>query len=312
MELRHIHAFIAVAEELHFGRAAERLRLAQPPLSQQIRQLEKELGVQLFNRTTRSVQLTDSGEAFLTHARLVFRELNEAELAAKAAGSGQYGRVRIGFAGASSRFLLPQLAQGVQQKFPNIELVLQGQLYANAAQEALIKGDIEVGFVRLPFTVPGLNYRPIEEETLMCVVPADHWLTQQASISVADLAQEPFVSFPRGSGSTMRAITHRVCWEHGFVPNVVQDAPDSYTIQALVAAGQGISLTLSSTIHIQQPGVKYLKLEGNVPRFQSALAWRADNTSAAVESVIQVAEAILPKPKQPLGTIENSSLDSEE
>lgn len=312
MELRHIHAFIAVAEELHFGRAAERLRLAQPPLSQQIRQLEKELGVQLFLRTTRSVQLTDSGEAFLVHARQVFRELNEAELAAKAAGSGQYGRVRIGFAGASSRFLLPQLAQSVVQKFPHIELVLQGQLYANAAQESLIKGDIELGFVRLPFTLPGLSYRPIEEESLVCVVPTDHALSTRDSISVTELANEPFVTFPRGSGSSLRFITHRVCWDHGFVPKVVQDAPDSYTIQSLVAAGQGITLSLSSTTHIQQPGVKYIALEGKIPRFQSALAWRADNHSAAVASVISVADEILPKPKWTFTEQDHAYIDSDE
>jgi DNA-binding transcriptional LysR family regulator len=204
------------------------------------------------------------------------------------------------------------LAQGVQQKFPHIELILQGQMYANAAQESLIKGDIEVGFVRLPFTLPGLSYRPIEEETLVCVVPADHPLTSRDRVSVSELAQEPFVTFPRGSGSTLRSITHRVCWDHGFVPNVVQDAPDSYTIQALVAAGQGITLSLSSTTHIQQPGVKYIALEGNIPRFQSALAWRADNTSAAVASVIEVADAILPKPKWSFEEQENAYIDSDE
>jgi len=296
MELRHIHAFIAVAEELHFGRAAERLHVAQPPLSQQIKQLERELGVELFHRTTRSVRLTDSGHAFLLHARRVVHEIEEAELAAKAAGTGQYGRVRVGFAGASSRFLLPQLAQGVITSYPNIELLLHGQLYANAAQEALVRGDIDIGFVRLPFVLPGLSYRPIEDEELICVVPADHPLAQKETVEVSDLAQEPFISFPRGAGSTLRAITHRVCWDHGFAPKIVQEAPDSYTIQALVAAGRGVTLTLSSTIHVKQPGVAYLRFSGGVPNFQSALAWRTDNASAAVASVIQVADAIMPSP----------------
>ncbi len=296
MELRQLRLFIAVAEELHFGRAAKRLHMAQPPLSQQIRQIEKQLGVSLFKRTTRSVELTSAGESFLRHARLVLEAMNEAELAAKASGSGIYGRVRIGFAGAATRHLLPALAREVKERYSNIDLVLRGNLYANAAQEAIARGEIDLGFVRLPFNLPGLSYRPIEEETLVCVLPVGHDLAGHKDVSIMDLSTEPFVAFPRDTGSTLRSITNKVCWDYGFSPNVVQEAPDSYTIHAMVAAGQGVSLALSSTTSVNQPGVVYLPLREETPRMQSAIAWNSDNHSAALAAVVNVANDIFAKP----------------
>ena len=296
MEIRQLKLFVAVAEELHFGRAAIRLHMAQPPLSQQIKQLERELGVQLFVRTTRAVTLTSAGEALLTHSKRVLGAVTEAELAAKAGGSGKYGRVRLGFAGAATRHLLPSLAREVKARYPNIELVLQGNLYANAAQEALAHGEIDLGFVRLPFNIPGLAYRAIEEETLLCLLPADHSLARRESIAVSDLHDEAFVTFPRDSGSTLRTITNKICWDAGFNPKVVQEAPDSYTIHAMVAAGQGVSIALSSTANINQPGVSYLPLVGQLPRLQTAIAWSAENASSALAAVVEVADEIFPKP----------------
>lgn len=309
MEIRQLNLFVAVAEELHFGRAADRLHMAQPPLSQQIRQLENELGVKLFQRTTRSVELTAAGREFLKHARHVLDAITEAELAAKAGGSGEYGRVRVGFAGAATRHLLPTLAREVKARYPNIELVLRGNLYANAAQEALSRGDIDLGFVRLPFSLPGLSYRAIEEEKLVCVVPSGHNLAGRKSVSIAELADESFVTFPRDTGSTLRAITNKVCWDAGFSPKVVQEAPDSYTIHAMVSAGQGVSLALSSTTNVSQPGAVYLPIRGSLPRLQSAIAWKSDNESSALAAVLKVAEDILPKPAKPLSETDRLLLD---
>jgi DNA-binding transcriptional LysR family regulator len=309
MEIRQLRLFIAVAEELHFGRAADRLHMAQPPLSQQIRVLEKELGVALFKRTTRSVEITSAGEALLAHARTVLAAVREAEFAAKASGAGMYGRVRIGFAGAATRHLLPQLAREVKARHPNIELVLKGNLYANAAQEALARGDIDLGFVRLPYSLPGLSYRAIEDETLVCVLPVEHELAARAFVEVAELADQPFVTFPRDSGSTLRSITNKVCWDHGFTPRVVQEAPDSYTIHAMVAAGQGVSLAFSSTTNISQPGVVYLPLKGDIPTLQSAIAWEASNTNQALAAVIEVANTIFPQPESVIRDREKLVID---
>jgi DNA-binding transcriptional LysR family regulator len=297
MELRHLTAFTAVAEELHFGRAAKRLQMAQPPLSQQIRQLEKELGVQLFERNTRSVRLTSEGEAFLGPVRAVLEDLDTAVRTVKAAGRGERGRVTIGFAGASSHETLPRLTRAVRAAHPGLELVMKGQTYANVALSRVADGSLDLGFVRLPVTQPGVAYRVIDEEELLCALPSDHRLAGLESIPIAILADESFVSFPANAGSTVRDATVQVCESAGFHPRVVQEAPDSYTILALVAAGVGVTLTVSSVRHIQQGGLVYRPLAGPPVRRQAALAWRVDNPSAALRTVLAVAEEALPTPR---------------
>ncbi|MFC6066119.1 LysR family transcriptional regulator [Streptomyces ochraceiscleroticus] len=297
MELRHLTAFVAVAEELHFGRAAKRLQMAQPPLSQQIRQLEKELGVQLFERNTRSVRLTSAGQSFLDPVRTVLADLDTATRAAKAAGRGEYGRVTIGFAGASTHETLPLLTRAVRAAHPALELVMKGQTYANVALAGVADGSLDLGFVRLPVTQPGVATRVIDEEELICALPSDHPLARRRRIPIAALADEPFVSFPANAGSTVRDATVRACEAAGFNPRVVQEAPDSYTILALVGAGVGVTLTVTSCQHIQQTGLVYRPLAGPPIRLQAALAWRPDNPSAALRTVLAVAEEALPTPE---------------
>ncbi|GGT20155.1 LysR family transcriptional regulator [Streptomyces atratus] len=301
MELRHLSAFVAVAEELHFGRAAKRLQMAQPPLSQQIRQLEKELGVQLFERNTRSVRLTSAGESFLQPVRTVLDDLDTAVRAAKAAGRGEHGRVTIGFAGASSHETLPLLTRAVRAAHPALELVMKGQTYANVALDRVADGSLDLGFVRLPVTRAGVAYRVIDEEELVCALPSDHRLARLESVPIDVLAEEPFVAFPANTGSTVRDAMVGACEAAGFNPRVVQEAPDSYTILALVAAGVGVTLTVTSVQHIQQNGLVYRPLSGPPIRLRAALAWRADNPSAVLRAVLAVAEEALPTPEGPAG-----------
>ncbi|CAH9415166.1 LysR family transcriptional regulator [Streptomyces globisporus] len=300
MELRHLNAFLAVAEELHFGRAAKRLQMAQPPLSQQIRQLEKELGVQLFHRNTRSVRLTSAGETFLEPARTVLDDLDTAVRAARSAGIGEYGRVTIGFAGASSHETLPRLTRAVRAAHPGLELVMTGQTYANTALSRVADGSLDLGFVRLPVARPGVAHRVIDEEELVCALPSDHPLARRETVPLDVLAGEPFVSFPANSGSTVRDAMTEACENAGFTPRIVQEAPDSYTILALVAAGVGVTLTVTSVQHIQQNGLVYRPLAGPAVRLRAALAWRADNPSAALRAVLAVAEEALPTPARTL------------
>ncbi|MFC8730662.1 LysR family transcriptional regulator [Streptomyces bacillaris] len=296
MELRHLNAFLAVAEELHFGRAAKRLQMAQPPLSQQIRQLERELGVQLFHRNTRSVRLTSAGESFLDPVRTVLDDLDTAVRAARSAGKGEYGRVTIGFAGASSHETLPRLTRAVRAAHPGLELVMTGQTYANTALSRVADGSLDLGFVRLPVTRPGVAHRVIDQEELVCALPSDHPLARRVSVPLDVLAGEPFVSFPANSGSTVRDTMTEACESAGFTPRVVQEAPDSYTILALVAAGVGVTLTVTSVQHIQQNGLVYRRIAGPPIRLSAALAWRPDNPSAALRAVLAVAEEALPSP----------------
>lgn len=294
MDLRQVAAFIAVAEELHFGRAADRLHMAQPPLSQLIRRLEHDLGTPLFERTTRQVRLTPAGDAFLAPARRILRSVEEAEQAARRAAGGEVGRVRIGFAGASSHETLPLLTEGVRTRFPGIELLMEGQTYAHVALSRVADGTLDLGFVRLPADMPGVRTRPIAVERLVCALPSSHPLAGHDRIDLHDLATEPFVSFPANAGSTVHDAIVAACGRAGFHPRIEQMAPDTYTILALVAAGVGVTLTLSSCQHVQQHGLVYRELAGDPFLLHPALAWREDNASPALRSVLAVAERVLP------------------
>ena len=296
MEFRYVVGFVAVAEELHFGRAAERLHMAQPPLSQQIRALEKQLGVQLFERSTRSTRLTPAGEAFLPHARQILEDVDLARRAATAGGSGEIGRVSIGFAGASSHAAIPKLTRAVRAAHPGIALRLEGQTYAGTALARVAARELDLGFVRLPALRKGVRTRVFELERLVAALPTDHRLAREKDIAVADLADEPFVTFPGAQGSSVRDHLVRTAMNAGFTPRIVQEAPDSYTILALVAAGVGVTLTVSSVQHIRQSGMVYRELRGDVPVLGSALAWREDNASTALHTVLRVAERVLPTP----------------
>lgn len=296
MELRHLIGFVATAEELHFGRAAARLHTAQPALSQQIRHLEKELGVQLFHRNTRSVTLSDAGAAFLGPARQVLADVEIARRAAVLGNSEIAGRVVVGFAGASSRAALPKLARAVRAEQPGIELVLQGQTYAGAALAEVTSGNLDIGFARLPVRDSALSTRVYEYERLVAALPSDHPLAAQETITVADLAEEPFVTFPGTRGSTVRDALILVCMNAGFTPRIMQEAPDSYTILGLVAAGVGVTITVSSVQHINTPGLVYRNLSDDIPRMAAVLAWRKDTVSAAVQAVLRIAEEVLPTP----------------
>ncbi|MDP9889977.1 LysR family transcriptional regulator [Pseudarthrobacter enclensis] len=296
MELRHLAGFIATAEELHFGRAAARLHMAQPALSQQIRLLEKELGVELFHRNTRSVSLTDSGKAMLGPAKQVMADVDIARRSALFGSSEIVGRVVVGFAGASSRNVLPVLARAVRAEQPGIELVLKGQTYAGKAVAEVAAGQLDIGFARLPVNNQSVATRVYEYERMVAALPSDHPLAGRETIRIADLASEPFVTFPGTQGSTVRDALIHVAMGAGFTPRIMQEAPDSYTILGLVAAGVGVTITVSSVQHIDTPGLVYRELEDDLPRIAAVLAWRKENSAAATNAVLEIAERLLPTP----------------
>ena len=242
------------------------------------------------------MRLTSAGQSFLEPARTVVEDIDIATRAAKAAGRGEFGRVRVGFAGASSHETLPLLTRAVSAAHPGIELILEGQTYANVALSRVAEGSLDLGFVRLPVTQPGVEARLIDEEELICALPSDHPLARRKRISITALAEERFVSFPANAGSSIRDVTVQSCENAGFTPRVVQEAPDSHTILALVAAGVGVTLTLTSCQHIQQTGLVYRPLAGRPIRLRAALAWRTDNPSAALRNVLAIAKEALPTP----------------
>lgn len=297
MEYKEVEAFLAVAEELHFGRAAEKLHISQPPLSMRIKQLEKRLGLQLFDRSTRNVQLTTGGRHLVDPARQALRMMQKLSDTATALVSGEAGVVSIGFAGASSYRSLPKLTRAVRQAFPKIDLQLHSQTYVYTAAELLREGALDLAFSRLPTTSADLDSRIIEIERIICALPEDHHLAELDEIDIALLANEEFVSLPSTQGSILQSTMMSLCVTSGFSPKITQEAPDSATVLALVAAGAGITITLSSTQAAQSQGIAYRPLVGIHPKHMFAtLAWRKDNPSAALRNVLKVSEEAIPTP----------------
>jgi DNA-binding transcriptional LysR family regulator len=296
MEIRDLEAFVAVAEELHFGRAAERLHISQPPLSSRIRQLEGELGLQLFTRSTRSVALTAAGERLLPSAQQVLERLRQTRVIAESIKTGEEGLVRLGFAGASSQRVLPLLSRAVREAYPGIELQLQSQTYVYTAIEKLMAGSIDLAFARLP-SHPGLASRVIEVEELVCALPEGHPLADRETISMQDLRDCGFVSLPDDQGSILQATMAALCVAAGFRPRIAQVAPDSATVLALVAAGVGVTVTLSSVVASSGVAIVCVPIEDIHPSHMFAtLAWRADDPSPALRRVLEISERALPTP----------------
>lgn len=293
--MRHLEGFVAVAEELHFGRAAARLHMAQPPLSQQIRLLERDLGAQLFERSTRSVRLTAAGESLLGPARDVLAAAAVARRAVRAASSGEVGRVSIGFAGASSYDAVPRLARAVNTELPGIELVLRGQTYSDDALGQIASGSLDLGFATYADR-PGISMRVVRLERLLVALPDSHPLARNERITIDSLRHEGFVSFPSSRGSAIRDAMIALCEQSGFTPDIRQEAPDAYNLLTLVGAGVGIALVVAAAQHIDTPHVVFRPLAGDVPTLPIALAWRTENSSPALRAVLRVAGEVLPTP----------------
>jgi DNA-binding transcriptional LysR family regulator len=306
VDLRDLEAFVAVAEELHFGRAAARLHMAQPPLSARISQLEKELRLQLFQRSTRSVVLTDAGGRLLAPARRVLTQMIAMRDAAASIVAGEEGLVRAGFLGASSQRALSQLMNEVRRNHPGIELALQSQTYVDSAFDLLVSGDLDVAFVRTPITRPELSFRIVEVEQVLCALPEGHRLSGRDSIRLEDLMDDGFVSLPE-IHSMLRATLHSMCQAAGFAPRIAQVAPDSATVLALVAAGAGVTITLSSMRPVQSVGIVYKPIDDTEPTHMfAALAWRTDNTAPALARVLEDSNTALPTPDLSLYGIDRS------
>jgi len=242
IEFRHLRYFLAVAETLHFSKAAAQLGMAQPPLSQQIRRLEQMLGHPLFQRTTRGVHLTKVGEYFKERTRNTLRKLREDVEMARRLGSGQEGILKVGFSGSVMLTTLPKAIERYRRIYPKVELRLREMVTAEQIP-SLLDGTLDLGFLRDGEPQDGLSVEPILRERFIAVLPARHRLANRATIRPADLGNEPFVLFPRQMGPLAFDRTIACCEAEGFRPNVVQEAPQWPTVVRLVAAGSGVSLT---------------------------------------------------------------------
>ncbi len=291
MELRHLRYFVVVAEELHFGRAATRLLIVQPSLSQQIRQLEDELGFPLLRRTKRSVELTDAGTVFLAEARKVLTQVQEAQRAARRAYRGEIGRLVIGYISSSTYDLLPMMLSAYRERFPQVDVALQ-ELTTQEQLRALDEETIQVGLLRLPISDPLVQVEVVRREPIVCVLPEDHPLAKRTKIPVSMLVNEPFVLQSRQRGGGYYAQLMNLCLTAGFSPNVIQEVTEMHTIVSLVAAGMGVSLVPLSVNNIRSQGVVYRELEGSTTLTEMAVAWLRNSNSAIVQNFLKVAREI--------------------
>ncbi|MGW5152380.1 LysR family transcriptional regulator [Rhodococcus koreensis] len=296
MELRQVQTFLAVAEELHFGRAAERLNMTQPAVSQQIRALEKDVGVRLLHRNTRAVSLTAAGQSFLEPAYRLLEASRIAQRAVHLEPSEVIGNVSIGFAGTCASKAIPRLARAVRARLPGVELELRGQIYSGVASAMVRRKQLDIGFSRLPVTEDQVDYRVYEMESVVLALPADHPLASQRAVRLEDLSDEQFVTYPSTGGVRVREALMKVGEAAGFRPNVIQEAPDSYSILSLVAAGVGISITEASVQHISIPGLVYRSLLPEPAPIPAILTWHSEQATPATRAVLALAEETLPTP----------------
>ncbi len=277
IELRHFRYFLAVAEQLHFGRAAEQLHMAQPPLSTQIRQLEEMLGVQLFLRSKRKVELTEAGQVFQEEARKVMEAVGRAEGAAQQASQGVRGRLRLGFASSAPFGIFPQVLRAYRQAYPNVILELQESGSAEQLM-ALQERRLDFGFVRLPASATNVRVQAIDREAMILALPESHPLSRREGLRLHEFRQDPFIIFPRRDGPGIYDRILGWCQQAGFTPRIVQEVGQMHAIVGLVGAGLGVAMVPESlqTVHVR--GVVYRRLEDE-PYIEMALAYRDEPLS---------------------------------
>jgi len=291
VDVGQLRSFLAVAEELHFGRAAERLHIAQPPLSRTIKQLERELRTSLFDRNTRTVRLTASGQALVGPAREVIDALRKAELAVRSADEGEVGLVRIAFAGVSTYQLVARLARAVRSRRPGIELELSSQNFAQPVMKKVIQGETDLALGRWDVVPADVSSEVVMPDSLVLALPDTHPLAGARRVAIAELVDQTFVSLPPYEGAVLPDRLRRLAHANGFVANVVQVAPDTQTALALVSAEVGCHLTLASVArNVSDPHVVFVPLdETGLDAGLSVdlrVAWRTDDANPALRAVL--------------------------
>jgi DNA-binding transcriptional LysR family regulator len=295
MELRHLRYFVAVAEERHFGRAAARLHIAQPPLSQQIRRFEAELGEPLLYRTTRSVELAPAGEVLLDRAREILAAVDAAIDDARRAARGEYGRLAVGFTGSSTYELLPALAAALRRELPGVVLDLRGELLTPAQVARLVDGTLDLGLLRPPVRERDLSLEVLRSEPLVAVLPESHPLADSEAVALERLEHEPFVTYPSHFRSVLHDAVEDACAAHGFKPLAAHEVAETATLVSFVAAGLGVSLVPASVRNMTVHGAVYRPLADDATRVELAVAWRRADDRPVLARALDVIRRELPR-----------------
>jgi DNA-binding transcriptional LysR family regulator len=293
MELRHIRYFLAVAEEQNFTRAAKKVGIGQPPLSQQIRALEEELGAPLFHRLSHGAELTSAGKAFLPEAQAMLRQAERAKKMARLGAKGQVGQLRVGFtSSAVFRSIVPQIVREFHQKHSEVELSLTENDTSDLLK-LLAEKQLDASFIRPgPQNPEGFDVHRFKDESSMAVLPSGHPLAKGQRVRLYALSHEPFVIFPRKAGPSLFDAIIESCRRCGFDPLIAHEAPQISSAPNLVSAGLGVSIVpLSIAAQIRVEGAVYLPIVGEAPAFGLALAIRLDENSVAVHNFQRLAAA---------------------
>lgn len=289
METRHLRYFVAVAEERHFGRAAARLHMAQPPLSQQIKQLEEQLGTALLTRTTRRVDLTPAGEMFLGRARNLLAELEQLAQDVRTVGEGASGVLRVGFTGTATYRLVPGIVEAARRDMPGLQLNVQGEMLTPEMEEALVEGRLDVAVLRPPVRSTAIELTFLEQDRLSVALPENHRLAGREELQLSDLTDEPFVCYP--PTSAVNLIVQEACRRAGFMPRVVQVARETSTLLTFVDAGLGVALLPTTARLPSSQRVTFRPLH-DAPAVDLALAWKTGNDAPLVHNFLKLCEPV--------------------
>lgn len=287
IELRHLRYFLAVAQERNVTRAAARLGISQPPLSQQIKELEREVGAPLFHRTPQGVVLTEAGRVFQEEARSLVDGAERARAAALRAARGETGQLRVGFTGSAAfNPVVATMIRNYRRAWPRVRLTLE-EANTTRLVEGLNQRALDAAFIRPgPSALQGCHLRRFDDEAMTVVLPASHRLARRGRLPLAALADEPFVLFPRAVGLSLYDAVLTACREAGFEPQLSQEAPQISSVVNLVAAELGVSVVPASIAQVAVRGVRYVDIDGAGPVARLALATRQDDDRAVVRNFI--------------------------
>ncbi len=285
MEFRHLRYFLAVAEELHFGRAAQRLSISQPPLSLNIQQLEASVGARLFTRNSRGVQLTAAGQAFVPAARALLAQAGAAMREAREVAQGQAGELQIGFAGTLLYCGLPQMLQRFQDSHPRLRLVLR-ELSSSEQLSELVRDRLDVGFVHTPRVPPGFEQVLVASQPLVVCLPQGHALAEAAVIGLQDLQGQALVVVSRSVSPDYHERILSECELVGWLPPVVHELRHWLSVVALVAQGQGVALVPQALAQSALAGAVFVPLKDSPLRYDTRCLWRSQREQTALQDFV--------------------------
>lgn len=290
IDFRQLDLFVAVAEELHFGRAAARVGMAQPPFSQQIRRIERALNVVLLDRTSRRVSLTPAGAALLVEARDLIARRDRAVDAVTRIAAGDAGTLRLGFSASSAVGLLPMIVRQVRHDLPDVTLHIDDRDGIDVAA-AIRAGALDAAIVRAPFSAEGIVVETLHHDSFVAVLPASHPLATRQEVAIGDLADSPFILFPRHASPGFHDTVISLCTDAGFSPDIVQEANAWLSVVGLVESGLGITVAPAMAAYACPPDVRSVPLAGSCARTELVIAYRKGEQSPLIGRFRAIARA---------------------